>query len=168
MITTPLLEGLVGRAEDVEIARATSSGSPSRRPSSSASSCRSPTALIPTYLQYATAWPQAQIDATVAELARRVAHARATPSACWPGRSATSTTAPGAGEQAQADFDRVFRDHEAPREIPEFPLEPSAGRAPTASCELSRLLTLAGLAELNREAGRGASPRARSRSTAPL
>ena len=35
---------------------------------------------------------------------------RSRPSACSPGRSSTSTTATGAGEAAEAEFDRVFKD----------------------------------------------------------
>ena len=40
-------------------------------------------------------------------------------SACWPVRWSTCTTATGAGEAAEAEFDRVFKDHEPPEEVPE-------------------------------------------------
>jgi tyrosyl-tRNA synthetase len=112
-----------------------------------------PDRLIPTYLQYATAWPQAQIDETTAELTAGSLSARDTK------RLLARTVCdlyhgPGAGDQAQADFDRVFRDHAPPREIPEFPLPTGAGEGPDHQLRLSHLLRVVGLAETNREAAR--------------
>jgi tyrosyl-tRNA synthetase len=106
--------------------------------------------LIPAYLQYATAWPQPVIDEALADLAAgRLGPLEAK-------RLMARTVCdlyhgPGAGDQAQADFDRVFRDHEAPREITEFVLPETAA---DGDLRLSRLLTLAGLAKSNREANR--------------
>jgi tyrosyl-tRNA synthetase len=77
-----------------------------------------PDELIGPYLQHATAWPQPQVDTVLADLAA----GRLTPLDAK--RLLARTVCDlyhgsGAGDQAQADFDRVFRDHEAPREIPE-------------------------------------------------
>src|SRR4029077_14223938 len=104
-----------------------------------------PDSLIPEYLQYVTAWPQTQIDATLADL---------TAGALGPldaKRLLARTVCDlyhgaGAGDQAQADFDRVFREHAAPREIPEFVLPPDAAADDNGELRLSRLLSLTGLA----------------------
>src|ERR1700675_3205762 len=79
-----------------------------------------PDELIPSYLQHATAWSQPVIDEKLADLAE----GRITPLEAK--RLLARTVCdlyhgPGAGDQAQADFDRVFRDHAPPRETPENP-----------------------------------------------
>jgi hypothetical protein len=56
------------RAEDVEVARGTTSGSPSRRPSSSASSCRCPTSSCPLLPAHHRLAPD-RVDEVVGELA---------------------------------------------------------------------------------------------------
>jgi tyrosyl-tRNA synthetase len=112
--------------------------------------------LIPAYLQYATAWPQPLIDEHVGALATGTLGPRDAK------RLLARTVCdlchgPGAGEQAQADFDRVFRDHEMPREIPAFVLPETAAETESGidgELRLSRLLTLSGLAPSNREAVR--------------
>jgi len=151
VITTPLLEGLSGGPK-MSKALGNSVGIAESPGEQFGKLMSIPDPLIPTYLQYATAWPQAQIDETVAELGSGALSPRDAK------RLLARTVAdlchgPGAGDQAQADFDRVFRDHAAPREVPEFPLEPSAAE-PDGNLKLSRVLTLAGLAQFNRESAR--------------
>jgi tyrosyl-tRNA synthetase len=59
---------------------------------------------------------------------------------------------PGAGERAEAEFDRVFRDHEAPAEVPEHRLDRAdLGEAPV---RLAAVLRQAGLVSSNREGSR--------------
>ena len=106
-----------------------------------------PDELIGSYLQHATAWPQPRVDSVLADLA----DGRVKPLDAK--RLLARTVADlyhgeGAGEQAQADFDRIFREHAPPREIAEVALG-DAGEVP-----LSRLLTLTGLAQGSREANR--------------
>jgi tyrosyl-tRNA synthetase len=107
-----------------------------------------PDELIPSYIEHATAWPRPQIDSALADLAE----GRLKPLDAK--RLLARTVCdlyhgPGAGEQAQADFDRVFRDHAPPREIREFPLP-----AADSEVSLAQLLSMSGLVESNREAGR--------------
>jgi tyrosyl-tRNA synthetase len=147
VITTPLLEGIGGGPKmSKSLGNAVGVAEPPAEQFGKLLSI--PDELIPSYLQHATAWPQPQVDATVADLAE----ARLKPREAK--RLLARTVAdfyhgPGAGEQAQADFDRVFRDKEAPREIRDFPLPAADGEL-----KLSRLLVLSGLAESHREANR--------------
>ena len=78
---------------------ATTSASPSRRPSSSASSCRIPDELMPRYFALTTGWHPDRVDDVAAEL--RVGDARAGRgrSARSPGPSSTCTTATARGRR---------------------------------------------------------------------
>ena len=58
----------------------------------------------------------------------------------------------GAGAAAEAEFDRVFKDHAAPSEVQEYLIPPEELR--DGRIEVARLLTLAGLAASNREGRR--------------
>jgi tyrosyl-tRNA synthetase len=105
-----------------------------------------PDDLLPMYLQYATAWPQPRIDEVLAELRSGALHPNAAK------RLLARTVVDlyhgaGAGEQAEAHFDRIHKDHELPTDIARsYPLE-----APMA---LSKLLVATGLAPSVREANR--------------
>ena len=55
---------------------------------------------------------------------RRGSCTRTPPSASWPGRSSTSTTATAPATAAEAAFDQVFKKHEVPDDVPEFELRP--------------------------------------------
>jgi tyrosyl-tRNA synthetase len=55
----------------------------------------------------------------------------------------------GAGAGAETDFDRVFRSHDAPPEVPEFALDPAS--AHDGSVRLAAVLHGAGLVASNRE-----------------
>jgi tyrosyl-tRNA synthetase len=57
---------------------------------------------------------------------------------------------PGAGDAAEAEFDRVFRAHQPPSEIPEHVLDRSA--LPDGPLRLDAVLHQAGLASSNRQA----------------
>jgi tyrosyl-tRNA synthetase len=57
-----------------------------------------------------------------------------------------------AAEAAEAEFDRVFRDHATPSDVPEHRLDQSS--LPAGPVRLDRLLHSAGLASSNREARR--------------
>jgi tyrosyl-tRNA synthetase len=149
VITTPLLEGLsAGPKMSKSLGNAVGIAEPPAEQFGKLLSI--PDELIPSYLQHATGWSQPVIDEKLADLAE----GRLTPLEAK--RLLARTVGDlyhgaGAGEQAQADFDRVFRDHEAPREIPEFVLPEDAA---DGDLRLSRLLTLSGLAKGSREANR--------------
>ena len=102
---------------------ATTSGSP-RPPAEQFGKLMSlPDELMPRYFLLTTGWHPDRVEETVAALARRLAGAGRRPSGCSPAPSSTSTTATGRGTQAEAEFDRVFRRHDAPTEIPEHVLD---------------------------------------------
>jgi tyrosyl-tRNA synthetase len=110
-----------------------------------------PDSLLPRYLALATGWHPDRSDAEIAALA-----SGATPPNAAKRRLARTIVDPyhgaGAGEAAEAAFDRVFKSHEAPADVPVFTLEPSDlmdGRI-----RLARLLALAGLVKSNSEGRR--------------
>ncbi len=153
VITTPLLEGISGGPKmSKSLGNFVGLAEPPAEQFGKLMSI--PDRLIPTYLQYATAWTQPLIDEAVAHmgdgtLGPRDAKRLLARTVCDLYHGA------GAGDQAQSDFDRVFREHAAPREIPEVALaETAADGASDGALRLSRLLTIAGLAASNREAVR--------------
>jgi tyrosyl-tRNA synthetase len=104
-----------------------------------------PDELLPAYFRYATAWEPERIEATIAELEAKTLHPNAAK------RMLARTVVDlyheaGAGDAAEAEFDRVFKAHEQPSDMPEFALE--SGTTWTA------LLAETGLAPSKREAGR--------------
>jgi tyrosyl-tRNA synthetase len=151
VITTPLLEGISGGPKmSKSLGNFVGISEPPAEQFGKLMSI--PDRLIPTYLQHATGWGQPAVDmvtrdletgeVTIVEVKRSMARSVAD---LYHGE--------GAGEQAQADFDRVFRDHAPPREIPEVLLAPGDAED-NGELRLSRLLTLTGLAKSNRDASR--------------
>ncbi len=105
-----------------------------------------PDAAMPAYFQYATDWPPEQIADTVKQLAAGEFHPNAAKR-----RLARSVVelyhGADAGKAAEADFDRMFKSHEAPQDMPE--IEVAGGPR-----KLSKVLVEAGLAASGREAVR--------------
>jgi tyrosyl-tRNA synthetase len=106
-----------------------------------------PDDLLGVYLEYTTAWPQDRIEHVLADLRSGALHPNAAK------RLLARTVVDlyhgeGAGEAAEAHFDRVFKRHEAPPrdEMPRFVL---GGPQP-----VSQVLHAAGLTKSNREARR--------------
>ena len=104
-----------------------------------------PDELLPAYFRYATAWEPERIDATIAELEAKTLHPNAAK------RMLARTVVDlyndaGAGDAAEAEFDRVFKAHEQPSDMAEFTL-------PTGTTWMA-LLAETGLAPSKREAGR--------------
>jgi tyrosyl-tRNA synthetase len=105
-----------------------------------------PDAAMPAYFQYATDWPPEQ----VAEVTRQLAAGEIHPNA---GKRLLARSVvelyhgADAGQAAEADFDRMFKAHEAPQDLPEKTL--SGGPR-----KLSKVLFEAGLAASGREAVR--------------
>ncbi len=158
VITTPLIQGLDGPRPDGEpgpkMSKSLGNFVGIAEPASEqfGKLLSIPDSLIPEYLEFVTAWPQAQIDAAIAAL--EAGRQKPLDAKRLLARTVCDLYhGAGAGDQAQADFDRVFRDHAPPRDIPEIPLAPTAAEA-NGELRLSRLLVLAGLAEGNRQAGR--------------
>jgi tyrosyl-tRNA synthetase len=106
-----------------------------------------PDTLMPNYFQHATAWPPERVAEVTGQLASGDLHPNEAK------RLLARTVVdlyhgPGAGDAAEADFDRIFKAHTAPEDIREVVLsEPGPRR-------LSKLLVEVGLASTGREAGR--------------
>ncbi len=95
--------------------------------------------LMPDYFQYATGWPPERVAEVTEQLASGALHPNAAK------RLLARTVVDlyhgdGHGTAAEAEFDRMFKAHAAPEEIPDKPLERSGPR------RLSKLLVELGLA----------------------
>lgn len=150
VLTTPLLEGLAGGAKmskslgnyvgiaeapDVQFGKLMSI----------------PDDLIPMYLRYTTGWRPDRAAEAVADLEAGTLHPAAAKRLL--GRTVADLYhGAGAGEGAEAEFDRVFREHRPPTDVPEVRLD--AEQAPGGRIRLSRVLMLAGLVASNREGTR--------------
>jgi len=110
-----------------------------------------PDALMPRYFALATGWDPDR----VADVTRRLA---AGDLAAVDAKRLLARTIVAlyhghpAAEAAEQEFDRVFRDHAAPSEIPEYRLDTAT--LPPGPVRLDRLLHDSGLATSNREAKR--------------
>ena len=87
---------------------------------------------------------------------------RSRPSGSSPARSSTSITATAPATAAEAEFDRVFRAHDAPSEIPEHVLD--VAEAHDGRMRVANVLRQAGLVASNKE-GQRRSSRGASAST---
>jgi tyrosyl-tRNA synthetase len=104
-------------------------------------------AQMPAYFQYTTAWPPERTGEVTTQLASGELHPNQAK------RLLARTVVDlyhgdGAGSAAEAEFDRVFKDHDAPAEVPDVTLAGSHARL------LSKVLVEAGVATSNREAVR--------------
>jgi tyrosyl-tRNA synthetase len=110
-----------------------------------------PDALMPRYFALTTGWDPDQ----VVDVSRRL---RAGELAPVDAKRLLARTIVGlyhddaAAEAAEAEFDRVFRDHATPTDVPEYRLDRAA--LPDGAVRLDRLLHDTGLASSNREARR--------------
>ena len=104
-----------------------------------------PDAALPMYLQYATGWPPDVVDRALGELGSGALHPNAAK------RLMARTVVDlyhgaGTGNAAEAEFDKVFKAHEAPTDMDEHRVE--------AGTILSDALLAAGLVPSKREARR--------------
>jgi tyrosyl-tRNA synthetase len=104
-------------------------------------------AQMPAYFQYATAWPPERVEEVTKQLAAGELHPNLAK------RLLARTVVDlyhgeGAGAAAEAEFDRVFKEHAAPDDVPDV-LVAATGPQP-----LSKWLVAAGLASTGREAKR--------------
>jgi tyrosyl-tRNA synthetase len=104
-----------------------------------------PDDALPMYLHYATGWLPERVDEVVGDLRGGRLHPNAAKRLL--GRTVVDLYhGDGAGAGAEAEFDRIFKSHEAPSEMPEF--EAAVG------ISLSQLLLETDLAPSRREARR--------------
>src|SRR5262249_7402175 len=102
-------------------------------------------AALPMYLRYATGWPPEQIDDVTRRLAAGELHPNAVKRLL--GRTVVDLYhGADAGEAAEAEVNRVFKDHDIPTDMPEFRLP--------AGIRLEDALLETGLVSSRREAKR--------------
>jgi tyrosyl-tRNA synthetase len=112
---------------------------------------RIPDEAMPEYLELTTGWPLHELE----DVTGRLARGELKP---VEGKRLLARTVvdlyhgEGAGAAAEAEFDRVFKDHGAPSEVPEYVVPPEELR--DGRIEVARLLALAGLVSSNREGRR--------------
>jgi tyrosyl-tRNA synthetase len=106
-----------------------------------------PDPLMPNYFQYATDWTPEQISEVLGELVSGALHPNAAKRRLARG-VVDLYHGPGAGQAAEEEFDRVFKEHAEPDEVPESRVAGGTAR------KLSEWLVLLGLAASRREAGR--------------
>lgn len=148
VLTTPLLPGLAGGPKmSKSLGNAVGIAEPPAEQFGKLMSI--PDALLPEYLQYATAWDQARIDEVVAGLAAGAA-ARAAAKRLLARTVVDLYHGAGAGGAAEAEFDRVFKEHAPPSDVAEFAV-PAELVAADGTVRPSRLLAAAGLVGSNRE-----------------
>ena len=104
-------------------------------------------ASMPAYFQYATAWTPERVEEVTKQLASRELHPNVAKRLL--GRTVVDLYhGEGAGAGAEAEFDRVFKDHSAPDDVPDVPVDATGPQL------LSHWLFAAGLATTGREAKR--------------
>jgi tyrosyl-tRNA synthetase len=150
VLTTPLLEGTDGvRKMSKSLGNAIGVAEPADQQFGKV--MRLPDALLERYLLLTTGWHPDRVDAVVADLRSGALHPNAAK------RLLARTVVDlyhgdGAGEEAEASFDRVFKAHGVPADVREFPIP--ADLVQDGRVRLSRLLAAAGLVSSNKEGGR--------------
>jgi tyrosyl-tRNA synthetase len=110
-----------------------------------------PDPLMPRYFALATGWPPERVEETTQALTR--GELKPVEAKRLLARSIVDLYhGEGAGEGAEAEFNRVFQTHEAPTDIPEFVLDPS--QFEPGPLRLAAVLHAAGLASSNKEGKR--------------
>ena len=150
VLTTPLLEGLDG-VQKMSKSLGNYVGITEPPAEQFGKLMKIPDTLLPRYLELATGWDPDRSEAEIARLQSGETHPNAAK------RLLARTVVDlyhgdGAGEAAEAEFNRVFKAHEAPADVPVFRLEPE--HLVDGRIRLGRLLALAGLVSSNSEGRR--------------
>ena len=149
VLTTPLLEGLDGH-EKMSKSLGNYVGIAEPPDQQFGKLMRLPDHLMPKYLELATGWNRAALEARDRLEQDELAPVEA--------KRLLARTVVGlyhgnpAAVRAEAEFDRVFKEHAAPSDVEEFVLPPAELR--DGRIEVARLLALAGLVRSNREGRR--------------
>ena len=150
VLTTPLLEGIDGEKK-MSKSLGNYVGITEPPTEQFGKLMKIPDTILPRYLTLATGWPAERAEEEVAALA-----AGRTPPVQAKRLMARTVVdlyhGEGAGKRAEAEFDRVFRSHEPPADVPVFVLGPE--HLMEGRIRLARLLNLAGLVPSNAEGRR--------------
>jgi tyrosyl-tRNA synthetase len=113
---------------------------------------RIPDELMPAYFELTTGWHPDRVSEVLTELGNAEAADRARLKRVLARAVVDLYHGDGAGARAEAEFDRVFKDHAAPTEVEELVVPPEELR--DGRVEVARLLALGGLVGSNREGRR--------------
>ncbi|HEY4397467.1 MAG TPA: tyrosine--tRNA ligase [Acidimicrobiia bacterium] len=111
-----------------------------------------PDELMPEYFELTTGWSPDRAKEVLGEIERAQAGDRARLKRLLARTVVELYYGEGAGARAEAEFDRVHKDHGTPAEVPEYVIPAEELR--DDRIEIARLLTLAGLVASNREGRR--------------
>jgi tyrosyl-tRNA synthetase len=151
VLTTPLLEG-IGGGEKMSKSLGNYVGITEPPEEQFGKLMRIPDELMPRYFQLTTGWHPDRVDEMLAELGRAEPADRARLKRLLARTVVDLYHGDRAGAGAEAEFDRVFRDHAAPSDVEELEIPPEELRK--GRVEVARLLALAGLVASNREGRR--------------
>jgi tyrosyl-tRNA synthetase len=151
VLTTPLLVGISG-SEKMSKSLGNYVGITEPPDEQFGKLMRIPDELMAPYFELTTGWHPDRVS----EVLTQLAHAEADERAALKRRLAQGVVdlyhGEGAGVRAEAEFDRVFKDHAAPSEVDELVLPAEELR--DGRIEVAKLLALAGLVGSNREGRR--------------
>jgi tyrosyl-tRNA synthetase len=150
VLTTPLLEGIDG-VKKMSKSLGNYVGITELPEEQFGKLMKIPDSVLPRYLALATGWTPERVESEVVALAS--GQTRPDQAKRLLARTVVDLYhGEGAGERAEAEFDRVFRSHEAPSDVPVFALRPE--HLVDGRIRLARLLNLAGLVATNAEGRR--------------
>jgi tyrosyl-tRNA synthetase len=151
VLTTPLLVG-IGGGEKMSKSLGNHVGITEPPDQQFGKLMRIPDEVMPQYFELATAWGPDRAAEAIVELERAEPADRAGLKRELARTVVDVYHGEGAGAAAETEFDRVFKEHAAPKEVAEYVIPPDELR--DGRIEVARLLTLAGLAASNREGRR--------------
>jgi tyrosyl-tRNA synthetase len=151
VLTMPLLEG-IGGGEKMSKSLGNYVGITEPPEEQFGKLMRIPDELMPRYFELTTGWRPDRVDEVLAELGRAEPADRARLKRLLARTVVDLYHGDGVGTGAEAEFDRVFRDHTAPSDVEELVIPPDELR--DGRIEVARMLTLAGLVASNREGRR--------------
>lgn len=150
VLTTPLLEGLDGR-QKMSKSLGNYVGIAEPPAEQFGKLMRVPDDLMPRYFQLTTGWHPDRVDAVLAQL--RSGELRPVEAKRLLARTVVELYhGEGAGEAAEAEFDRVFKAHAAPTTVPEHVLD--VAECIDGRIRLATVLRQAGLVPSNKEGAR--------------
>jgi tyrosyl-tRNA synthetase len=156
VLTTPLLEGLDGvQKMSKSLGNYIGIAEPPAEQFGKLMSL--PDELMPRYFLLTTGWHPDRVDDVVGEL--RSGAAKPVEAKRLLARTVVELYhGPGSGDTAEAEFDKVFRSHEAPTDVPEHVLD--VAEAIDGRLRLANVLRQAGLVASNKEGARKIAERA--------
>lgn len=150
VVTTPLLEGLDG-VQKMSKSLGNYVGISEAPAEMFGKLMRIPDGLMPRYFELTTGWHPDDVDVAVQRIEGGELHPN--DAKRWLARTVVALYhGEGAGEEAEREFDRVFREREAPSEMPEFAIPDDV--VVDGKVWLPRLLAAAGLVPSNKEGRR--------------